>query len=130
MRRSEVDLPATDPDDLQAAGDMETALRKWGKYGLTMHPRDADLIFVVRKGRSVDTKVYDRIHIGSGQQPINGVGVRAEAGDDVDTLSIYDAKLGLEGAPLWRERLAGGLDAPAVKLLQELRKKVEEAEKP
>src|SRR5258708_3996421 len=37
--------------DRAAISDVEDGLREWNRYSLTTNPSDADLIFVVHKGR-------------------------------------------------------------------------------
>jgi hypothetical protein len=44
-------------------------------------------------------------------------------------LAVYNASVGTDTAPIWRDRMKGGLDGPEMKLIRELRKKVEAAEK-
>jgi hypothetical protein len=45
------------PEDREAIADVEKALNKWDRYTLTTRRGDADLIFVVRKGRLADANV-------------------------------------------------------------------------
>lgn len=122
--------PRAYPEDRRALADFEAAVEKWGKYKLVGRPEDAELIFVVRKGRVVAGKPYPTIKIGSNRPPVIGSGAQAEVGDDFDTLTIYDGALGIDSAPIWSARMNEGLTGSNPKLLQELRKKVEEAEKP
>jgi len=41
------------------------ALQTWNRYALTIRRQDADLVFVVRKGRLAAAKVFSGVHIGS-----------------------------------------------------------------
>ncbi|KAA6457523.1 hypothetical protein DYQ86_22085 [Acidobacteria bacterium AB60] len=43
--------PGLLPEDRQAILDVEDHLRDWKRYGLTANRREADLVFVLRKGR-------------------------------------------------------------------------------
>src|SRR5579871_2622990 len=49
--------PGLLPEDRQAIADVQNALDEWGRYVLTVNRSDADLIFVVRKGRLVEDKL-------------------------------------------------------------------------
>jgi hypothetical protein len=44
-------------------------------------------------------------------------------------LAVYNASLGIDTAPMWRDRMPDGLSGPDLKLLQEVRTKVEAAAK-
>src|SRR5664279_4526181 len=43
--------PGLLPEDRQAISDVQNEIQDWGRYTLTMERHDADLVFVVRKGR-------------------------------------------------------------------------------
>jgi hypothetical protein len=43
--------PRLFPEDREAIANVENAIRAWGRYDLTMRREEADLVFVVRKGR-------------------------------------------------------------------------------
>ena len=42
------------PEDRQAVGDVEDALRAWAKYTVVLRPDEADIILVVQKRPSED----------------------------------------------------------------------------
>jgi hypothetical protein len=118
------------PLDRQAVIDVQDAIRDWGRYTLVYDRKAADLIILVRKGRKAETSNGIGIHAGSsmprpGIGPINDV----DAGDPDDMVAVYNASIGTDTAPIWRDRMTGGLDGPEMKLIRELRKKVEAAEK-
>ncbi len=116
------------PEDRKAAGDVQEALHKWGRFILAYRPADADLIFVVRKGRLASVTggaVITTSPRGTAAGPIYG----AEAGNPEDALLIYDAKLGTDGPALLKYIEKGGLDAPDIKLVAEFRKEAEAAAK-
>jgi hypothetical protein len=54
--------------DRMAIADLRDALREWGRYTFTAEREKADLVFVVRKGRS--TSAGARGGIGDGNDPI------------------------------------------------------------
>jgi hypothetical protein len=60
-------------DDQQAIADVEKALRDWDRYVLTTRRDQADLVFVVRKGRLADTTVD--VSRTTGPQSSNGTQV-------------------------------------------------------
>src|ERR1700677_186949 len=57
--------PRLYPEDRQAIADVRHALRTWNRYALTIRRQDADLVFVVRKGRLAAAEVFAGAHIGS-----------------------------------------------------------------
>jgi hypothetical protein len=52
--------PRLYPEDRQAIADVRYALQAWNRYALTIRRQDADLVFVVRKGRLAAAKVVCR----------------------------------------------------------------------
>ena len=116
------------PDDRRALADVQNAIQDWGHYKLAYKADDADLIFVVRKGRTAAAKSGIQIRAGSEwPKPTVNPDNQTETGDPLDTLTIYDAHQGIDSAPLWRGRLRDGLNSPGVKLVQELRTQVEQS---
>jgi hypothetical protein len=61
------------PEDRQAIVDVEAALTKWNRYTLATRRSDADLVFVVRKGRVADADVA----VSGGAGTTNGVSMQA-----------------------------------------------------
>ena len=122
----------TFPEDRQAIMVVRDALEKWGKYKVVY--TQPDLIFEVRRGRLLGPSIG--VGTGPGDQtpggpvpPMGGVhigtGVEASnAGEDM--LSIYDARMGTDGPPIWRREMRGGLSGSAP-LIQELKKDIEAA---
>lgn len=118
--------PNVTPEDRQAVGDVQEALQKWGRYKLVYKRDQADLILVVRTGRAV--QVRGGVEVGSRKGPQgSGQSLGAEAGDPLDSLSVYIASQGTDSAPLWRGRSDDGFDPPDMKLIREFRSKVEAA---
>jgi hypothetical protein len=139
--------PRIDPDDRQAIADVEDALRHWKRYSLTASRTEADIIFIVRKGRLATVKVG----IGTGplnqpspgQRPASGPGasgpgasgpgasgpgasVGGEVGSPDDMLEVHQLNTdGTLGALLWERQFPDGLNAPQVALIAQLKKAVE-----
>ena len=90
--------PNVIPEDRRAAGDVEEALRAWGKYMVVPRAEEADLIFVV------------------------------QARPSEDTLAVYRGRPVLSSIPLWRGMQKGGLDSKELPLVAKFRKAVEAAE--
>lgn len=132
------------PEDRQAISDVENGLSEWKRYVLTINRSEADLIFVVRKGRAVAAKVGGAVGVGSqpgarnspagqgnrdpGQAGTSyGYGGGVEAGMPDDTLRVFtqmpDGRL--SGSPIWWREMHDGLDAPGVELLRVLRDQVD-----
>lgn len=132
------------PEDRQAISDVENGLRDWNRYVLTINRNEADLVFVVRKGREVAAKVAGTIGTGPQPYPRNnpagpgtsnpsqagtsyGYGVGTEIGMPDDTLRVFmlmpDGKL--SGSPIWWREMKDGLDSPDIPLLSQLREAVD-----
>jgi hypothetical protein len=127
--------PRLNPDDRQAIADVDKAVYDWKRYTLTEQRREADLIFVLRKGRLAEAKLG--VQIGTGRQNApnrptgappggNGVGIGGDVGPPDDLLEIYAPNPNeSRGTLLWRRTLKDGLDAPDLALFQELKNEVE-----
>jgi len=138
------------PEDVRAFQATDEALRKWGRYIIVYTPQEADLILVVRAGRTTST--HEGIAMPStitiGRVPPSATGDPAgappprpgsvvyggEVGPGEDMLEIFDAHLGVDSlehasAPLWRKLQAGGLQGKEPALVSQLRKEVEQADK-
>lgn len=117
------------PMDRRAMIDVQDAVREWGRYTLVYERKAADLILLVRKGRIANADGGVGIHVGSNMPTAVGPVYGADAGDPDDMIAVYNASLGTDTAPIWRDRMSDGLDKPEMKLIRELRKKVEDASK-
>ncbi len=144
--------PGLFPEDRQAIADVQDILREWNRYTIVLHRDEADIVFVLRKGRLAAAQVRGGIAGGPRSQPgqypnqqgqdpsqagdqipsaqNNGpmVGVRGEAGPSDDLLRVFsktgDGKL---MGPIWSRELDGGLDGPSVPLVRQLKIEVEKA---
>ena len=142
--------PGLYPDDRRAIVDVEDSVRDWNRYTIATRREDADLVFVIRKGRAAAAQLRGNVSVGSRTQPgqypnqspaqgggsggvqagqaRDGVGTEAEVGPDEDLLRVFiksgDGKL---VGPVWTRELDGGLDAPNVQLVQQLKAAVERA---
>lgn len=122
--------PSIPPADRQAVIEVQDAIRDWGRYILVYDRKAAELIFLVRKGRTAETQNGIRIHAGSNQPtPSIGPETQIEGGDPQDMLAVFDAARGTDTAPIWRDRMTDGLSSPKLELMRELRTKVEAAAK-
>jgi hypothetical protein len=136
--------PGLLPEDRQAISDVEDALREWKRYVLTTQRSEAELIFVVRKGRLAAVNVGASTGRGSGplnpgSRPASGPGatgsdtsergvmVGAELGSPDDLLEVRTLNTdGTLGTMLWEHMFPDGLDAPQVTLVAQLKKAVEQ----
>ena len=136
--------PGLFPEDRQAVFDVQNGVQDWKRYALATSRNQADLVFVVRKGRAAAGQVGVGIPGGPrpqgsqgpptqsrqpGQSPDDeGVGGGAEVGPGDDVLQVYttnpDGKL---IGPVWNREMRDGLDGPEVPLLRQLRIAVEKA---
>lgn len=136
----EIYNPRLVEEDRQAIVDVEDALRKWNRYTLTVKPDEAELVFIVRKGRvasgtlgaTAGTPVGPGPGAGSpGGQPrpgVGGPGVMAggEVGPPDDLLEVrMRIGQGDMSAPIWMRSQPDGLNAPGVPLVAQLKTAVE-----
>lgn len=123
------------PEDRQAIGDVYKALEDWKRYVITTQRNQADLIFVVRKGRLAQADVG--VQTGSGPPGVprrptagpgsaSGVVVGGEVGPPDDLLEVYMSNPNeARGTLLWQRTLADGLRSPDVPLFKQLKDEVE-----
>jgi hypothetical protein len=143
--------PSLYPEDRQAIYDVENKIRDWKRYTLTINRNEADLVFIVRKGRLAAAQ--GNVGVGNfpvpqpGQSPVPGpdarpvpnqggiserAGVGTEVGPSDDLLRVFSLdgdKKRLIG-PVWSREIDGGLDAPMVRLVEQLKDAVEKAYPP
>ena len=129
--------PRLDPYDRQAIADVNKALDDWNRYVLTTRRDQADLIFVVRKGRVAEANVGVQVSSGpqggpgrptNGPLPGNGVGtsVGGEVGPADDLLEVYlPNPTDAHGTLLWQHTRADGLNTPELALFKQLKDEVE-----
>jgi hypothetical protein len=118
-------------EDRQAIYDVEDAVRVWNRYALTENAGEAELIFLVRKGRLASAQLGGTVGAGTtypGQPPVTRTGgeARAELGTPDDLLEVkMRLPDGTLSAPVWQRAQPDGLDRPHVPLIQLLRDLVE-----
>jgi hypothetical protein len=129
--------PRLIPEDRQAIADVWNALEKWNRYALVERRDEADLIFVVRKGRIANASVGIQVSTPPQNTPGRpssspvgvgtvGVGTSGEVGSPDDLLEVYlPDPSHAYGALIWQRSQAEGLDRPDVNLLKELKDEVE-----
>lgn len=138
----DITSPGLFPEDRQAISDVQAAVEAWNRYAVTTRKDEADLVFVVRKGRLAGAQAHGGISAGSGptgypgQNPRPGqgppssenVGVGAEVGPDDDLLQVFSTNQnGKLIGPIWTREMTDGLEGPRVPLLRQLRDAVEQA---
>lgn len=107
-------------DDRQAVGDVEAALRSWGRYTLVYRPEEADIILVVQKRPKEDTlAVYRGKGGASSMRHWRGM-------EGTPSIPLEAAS----SIPLWRGMQEGGLDSKELPLMTRFRKAVEAAAAP
>ncbi|UWZ86194.1 hypothetical protein [Occallatibacter riparius] len=118
-------------EDRAAIENVQGAIREWNRYALTMSVNEAELVFVVRKGRVASGRVGGSVGVGApypGQPPTTrtaGMG-EAEVGPPDDLLEVKMRNAdGSLSAPIWIRTQSEGLDRPRVPLFQMLRDAVE-----
>ncbi len=139
--------PRLFPEDRQAIVNIENALRDWGRYSLTMRREDAELVFVVRKGRlasaqeTVGISREPSASTGPAQQggqfpdQIGNAGTvtgtRGEIGPPEDMFEVRQRNAdGTLGSPLWMRTLDDGLNGPHPMLFVQFKDAVDKAYPP
>lgn len=129
------------PEDRQAIVDVENALREWKRYTITIERSQADLVFVVRKGRRASAQASAGIIRGPvppgsqtpGQQPANGsvIGAGGEVGPADDLLWVCMRNPdGTLSNPLWGHTQSDGLESPDVPLFRQFKRAMDRAYPP
>jgi len=121
--------------DRQAIADVENALNEWKRYVLTTKRDEADLVFVVRKGRLASGDIGYTQGLPPGRQappgqPQAGGGwnTGAETGPPDDFLEVCQINEdGTLSTPIWIRTMPDGLEAPNLPLFQELKTAVDRA---
>src|SRR5689334_16628121 len=116
--------PDVTPDDRHAVQNVQDKIQKWGRYKLVYNRGEADLILVVRTGRLAEVKGGVKVGTHGSGKSIGG-----EVGQPQGTLEVYLASEGINGPAMWRGPAPGGLKAPEMQMVRELRSKVEASEK-
>jgi|SRR5271170_1558117 len=127
------------PEDRQAIWDVEAGLQNWNRYVLTPKREQAELIFVVRRGRLVTAGSHVGVSLGNHSpnnrvdpggdisQP-NNAGAGAAVGPPDDLLFIYSINPeGKLSAPIWMRSEPDGLRSPDLPLLKEIESEVDSA---
>jgi hypothetical protein len=99
----DITRPGLYPEDREAIADVQQGIQDWDRYHLVTRREDADLVFIVRKGRMVSEQ--NRLGISGGpprqqgpttqnRQPgqgqgDDGFGVGAEVGSSDDMLRVF-----------------------------------------
>ena len=117
--------------DRVAIDNVQGAIHDWNRYALTSSVNEAELVFVVRKGRVASGHVGGTVGVGSpypGQPPTTRTAGMAEAEtgppDDLLEVKMRNSD-GSLSAPIWLRTQPEGLDRPHVPLMQLLRDMVE-----
>jgi len=117
--------------DLVAIENVQGAIRNWNRYALTSSVNEAELVFVVRKGRLASGRVGGTVGVGQpypGQPPTTRTAGMAEAetGPPDDLLEVKMRNTdGSLSAPVWIRTQPQGLERPHVPLMEMLRDAVE-----
>jgi hypothetical protein len=134
------------PEDRQAITNVQDSLRDWKRYALTANRNEAELVFVVRKGRLAEGQLHGGISGGPRAQPgqpgqpaspgspqwqqqgtSTEIGARSEVGPPDDMLRVYIQTDGQLKAIVWDRSEEGGLDGPSVQLMRQLKVAVDRA---
>jgi hypothetical protein len=127
--------PRLEPEDRDAIADIDKALYDWNRYIVTTRRDQADLIFVVRKGRLAAATLGGQVSSApqtgpnrpaGGPMSGNGVAVGTEVGPPDDFLEVFLPNPNeARGALLWQRTLPDGLSPPQLMLFKQLKDEVE-----
>ncbi len=124
------------PDERRAIEAVRGDLEKWGRYIVTDHPEDAEILLVIRVGRR------GRLEVGGGDgnrgvsmgETANGrivssrtIGGQLSSPDD--RVDVYEAVGGRPGIRLWSGAEVGGMAGSPPRLYKSFREEVEAATK-
>jgi hypothetical protein len=130
-----------DPDEREAIANVQDALEAWKRYVLVTEREQADIVFVVRKGRAEAGSPGTQNPPGGwgpegpgspGRQrePMAGaagpVGAGGGSSEDLLEVCLVNAN-GKLTSPLWEHTLPDGLNEPQVLLLRQFRDAVDKA---
>jgi hypothetical protein len=133
--------PRVLPENRKAIADFQYALQDWKRYIVTAKRREAELVFVVRKGSLAS--VQGRVGVQGGTNPPGdkgpsqpnerpgvdtGIGGQVGSPDDLLEVYIVNPDGSLQG-PMWRHYLRDGLNSPDMLLFQQFKKAIEVASK-
>jgi hypothetical protein len=119
--------PLVRPEDREAVENVQTAIRNWGYYILTLRRSEADLVVFVRKGRTANSSGAGRASSdpSPAQKPETGLVAPADAATNMDLLCVYSRKpSGTLYGPLWQKSLKDGLSTPKMVLFKDFKNDV------
>lgn len=114
-----------EPDDLRAQSLVEQALRKWGRYTVTMNVADADFVIAVRTDRMGSARIGT---VATSRPPVT---LDTEITMPGDMFAVYrTAAAGdfRDAPPIWRKVEKGILAGPSVTAVDAFRRAVEESD--
>lgn len=130
--------PGVSRADRDAISDVQNALRDWGRYIVTANRSEAELVFVLRIGRTSEGKLGGGTGVSiPGPVPSSnpnsqpragapGVMLGEEGGTPDDMLQVCVPSEGSRlSAPLWMRSQNDGLASPDLPLLRNLRKEID-----
>ena len=124
------------PDERRAIEAIRNDLEKWGRYIVTDHPQDAEILIVVRVGRRASLQFSGgRGNPGDSRGGAGGSGVvssRTIGGSlssNDDRVDVYEARGGRPGIRLWSGADVGGMAGSPPRLYKSFREEVEAATK-
>jgi hypothetical protein len=118
--------------DRQVIANVQHAIQDWKRYVVTVKRSDAELIFVVRKGRIVGAQAGVGVDVGSGTggRPGVGAGASADVGGPDDLLEVCILNPdGSRTGPIWTRSMKDGLDPPDMPLFRQFKQAVDSAAK-
>ena len=72
-------------EDRQAVKQVQAAIENWGRYKLVYKRQEADLILLVRTGRTASVEGGVQVGTNSGSNRVSGKSIGVEAGNPEDT---------------------------------------------
>jgi hypothetical protein len=123
------------PDERRAIEAIRNDLEKWGRYIVTDHPQDAEILIVVRVGRRGGFEItsgrgapIDSRGEGTGRV-VSTRTIGGSLSSNDDRVDVYEARSGLPGIRLWSGADVGGMTGTPPRLYKSFREEVEAATK-
>jgi hypothetical protein len=123
-------------EERQAVEAIRRDLEKWGKYIVTEHPEQAEILIAVRVGRRATLEVGvggnnpDGRRAGpGGNRVVSSRSIGGQLSSNEDRIAIYEAVNGRPGIQLWSAAETGGLAGSPPRLYKSFRDEIEAAAK-
>jgi len=124
------------PEERDALEAIRKDLEKWGRFSVTTHPEQAEILIAVRIGRRAAVEVgTGTSNPGGGRsgpaggRVVSSRSIGGQLSSNEDRIVVYEAVAGRPGMRLWSAAEAGGLAGSPPRLYKSFREEIEAAAK-